>query len=289
MQTLQNQYLHIEVSPLGAELQSIRTPDGTEYLHQGDERYWSRRSPILFPILGGLYKKQYRHKGQTYVMKNHGFAMNQAFVLSRRTETQLVYTLHESDETLSQYPFPFRLEAGYELQDNKVVVAWEVENTGKHELYFQIGGHPALLVPEWKEGTPLHARMAFDHSDPQTLHISSSGLLLPGHHDAGVRKGILEVDSHTFDIDTLIFDCSQVSSVTLLRKDGTPHVSLHTHAPVMALWSPPGKDAPFICVEPWYGVCDWEEYTGELADKHLSNRLLPGGVFKASYTIVVGE
>ena len=56
METLHNELLTVEVSDLGAELQSIKDDEGKEYLWQGDDRYWGRRSPILFPIVCGLWK-----------------------------------------------------------------------------------------------------------------------------------------------------------------------------------------------------------------------------------------
>ena len=57
METLQNEHLTIEVSSLGAELQSIRDAEGREYLWQADKQYWPRHSPIPFPIVCGLWEK----------------------------------------------------------------------------------------------------------------------------------------------------------------------------------------------------------------------------------------
>ena len=41
METLNNELLTVEVSDLGAELQSIKDDEGKEYLWQGDDRYWA--------------------------------------------------------------------------------------------------------------------------------------------------------------------------------------------------------------------------------------------------------
>ena len=73
MEKLQNEYLTVEVSDLGAELQSIKDADDKEYLWQGDDKYWGRRSPILFPIVCGLWKGTYRTEGETYQLGRHGF------------------------------------------------------------------------------------------------------------------------------------------------------------------------------------------------------------------------
>lgn len=67
------------VSAHGAELQSLRF-DGREYLWQGDPAYWGRRAPILFPIVGKVAGDVLRVDGQSYPMKQHGFARDVEFV-----------------------------------------------------------------------------------------------------------------------------------------------------------------------------------------------------------------
>ena len=44
--------LAVEVSSLGAEMQSLKTSDGRSWLWHGDPAFWGGRSPILFPIVG---------------------------------------------------------------------------------------------------------------------------------------------------------------------------------------------------------------------------------------------
>ena len=51
METLSNSILTVQIAEHGAELQSIKK-DGKEYLWQGNAKFWGRRSPVLFPIVG---------------------------------------------------------------------------------------------------------------------------------------------------------------------------------------------------------------------------------------------
>ena len=57
--TIQNEFLTVRVEDLGAQLSSIQTPDGTEYLWQGDPDIWARRAPILFPFIARLREKMH--------------------------------------------------------------------------------------------------------------------------------------------------------------------------------------------------------------------------------------
>ena len=41
------------VDPMGAQLYSLKL-NQSEYLWQGNPAFWSRRAPILFPIVGSL-------------------------------------------------------------------------------------------------------------------------------------------------------------------------------------------------------------------------------------------
>ena len=54
METLSNSILTVQIAEHGAELQSIKK-DGKEYLWQGDAKFWGRRSPVLFPIVGRVW------------------------------------------------------------------------------------------------------------------------------------------------------------------------------------------------------------------------------------------
>src|ERR1051325_3797200 len=104
--------LTIEVSPLGAELHSIKSKDGTEYLWQAGQR-WPRHAPVLFPIVGRLKNDQLHHRGKAYPMTQHGFARDHRFSCLRHEPALCQLVLYDDPETLSRYPFPFRLEITY--------------------------------------------------------------------------------------------------------------------------------------------------------------------------------
>ena len=100
--------------------------------------------------------------------------------------------------------------------------------------------------------------------------------------------GLLPVASDTFDaIDTIMLQGAQVREVTMYRADRTPWLRVSFDAPVIGIWSPPGKVAPFICLEPWYGRCDRAGYEGDFTAKDWINRLAPGEKFTSLYTIEI--
>jgi galactose mutarotase-like enzyme len=291
MQTLKNDVLTVQVAEHGAELQSIKKGT-TEYLWQGDPAYWGRRSPVLFPIVGSVWEKRYRVDGVEYELGQHGFARDMEFTLVSETETEVRYRLVSTEETLKKYPYQFVLEIAYRLHGNSLDVIWEVTNPDADKvMYFQIGAHPAFIYPDYSKESRERGFLVFDRTeDLQCIRIKEKGCV-----DADTlyplevgENGLLELSRETFDeIDTIMLQDSQVSKVTLHRNDGTPWLTLTFDAPVIGIWSPPTKNAPFICMEPWYGRCDRVGFAGDYRDRDWVNRLGSGQTFSTAYTITL--
>lgn len=290
MHTLKNDVLTVQVKEHGAELASIMK-GSTEYLWQADPAFWGRHSPVLFPIVGSVWEKRYRIDGVEYEMGQHGFARDMDFTLVDGNETEVRYRLESSAETLAKYPYPFVLEIAYRLEGNKLDVIWDVYNPSEEDIFFQIGAHPAFYYPDYDPQAPERGFLSFDRTEAlECIRIKEKGCV-----DAVTKypleipaEGKLPLTRETFDeIDTIVLEDSQVGHVTLHRNDGSPWLSLSFDAPVVGIWSPPTKNAPFICLEPWYGRCDRAGYEGDYRDKDWMNRLAPGERFSSVYTIEI--
>ena len=290
MHTLKNNVLTVDVSAHGAELQSIRKGD-VEYLWQGDPAFWGRRSPVLFPIVGSVWEKKYRVEGTEYELGQHGFARDMDFEKVSSADTEVRYRLVSNEDTLAKYPYPFVLEIAYRLHGNSLDVVWEVENPSDKDMYFQIGAHPAFLYPDYATDRQDRGFFVFDRpAGLECVRIQEKGCVdaLTRHPLEIPEDGRLPIASDTFDtIDTIILEDSQIGEVKMLRADGSPWLALTFDAPVVGIWSPPHKVAPFICIEPWYGRCDRAGYEGEYKDKDWMNRLAPGEKFSSVYTIEI--
>ena len=290
MHTLKNNVLTVQVKGHGAELASIRKGE-TEYLWQADPAFWGRHSPVLFPIVGSVWEKRYRIGETEYEMGQHGFARDMDFTMVEGSETEVRYRLEYSEETLKKYPFPFVLEIAYRLDGNKVDVIWEVSNPGTQDLYFQIGAHPAFYYPDYDPQTSERGFLSFDRSEGlECIRLKEKGCVYAVTKYAFEipEDGLFPLTKETFDvIDTIMLQDSQIGSVTLHRTDRSPWLSLKFEAPVVGIWSPPTKNAPFICLEPWYGRCDRAGYEGDYREKDWINSLAPGEKFSSVYSIEI--
>ena len=290
MHTLKNEILTVQVKEHGAELASIRK-GSVEYLWQADPMFWGRHSPVLFPIVGSVWEKRYRVDGREFELGQHGFARDMDFTMVEGGEDEVRYRLESTEDTLKKYPWPFVLEIAYRLHGNMIDVIWEVSNPGKEDMYFQIGAHPAFNYPDYDPQTMERGFLSFDRGEGlECIRIKEKGCvdaetLYPLDIPA---DDLLPLTRETFDkIDTIMLQDGQIGSVALYRTDRTPWLKLSFEAPVVGIWSPPGKNAPFICLEPWYGRCDRAGYEGDYRDRDWVNLLAPGEKFSSVYTIEI--
>lgn len=284
---VRNKLISISVNSLGAELKSLKRLDsGKEYMWCGDARYWGRTSPILFPFVGGVKNREYRTGGRVYHMTQHGFARDMEFSLLSQSENEIWFELHWDESTLEKYPYAFILRAGYRIEENRVTVLWQVENPGAETLHFSIGGHPAFNCPP-EEGTEqTDCFLDFGPvKEVLSTGISKNGLATSREDSYPLKNGLLPLTENLFDRDALVIENHQTDTAALCRKDGTRYITVTMDAPLFGIWSPPGKKAPFVCIEPWYGRCDSEDFEGTLEERKWGNQAAPGETWEASYTI----
>ena len=282
-----NEQITIQVDSMGAEMKSLKkTTTGAEYMWEGNPAFWKRTSPVLFPIVGGLRNGEYIHNEKSYPMGQHGFARDMEFKLKSQTNREIWFSLKSNEETLKIFPYEFLLELGYELSESTVIVKWKVTNPSTQDMHFSIGGHPAFRCPLAEEAKQADYRLLFDASEV-TAGILRNGLMSNETAVYSLDKGYMWISEHLFDNDALVIENDQAHKVALVKPDGSPYLTVSFDAPLFGIWSPPGKKAPFVCIEPWYGRCDAEDFTGTWEERKWGQHIAAGESFEASYQITV--
>ena len=277
---LKNDYLAISVDTHGAELSSIiNKKENKEMLWQGDPEYWGRKSPVLFPVVGKYKKGKTTYEGKEYSLGQHGFARDMEFVIAEKTSNKLTFILESNNKTHEVYPFNFRLTCTFQLVDNKIIVGWEVQNTDNKKIYFSIGAHPAFYCEKSK------TILTMNSENLKYSLVNADGLYTPKKHD--VESEFVLHDS-IFDNDALIIENSNVTEVSLVDND-KEYITVKFDAPLFGIWSPTKKNAPFVCIEPWFGRCDAEDFNGDITEREWSNALEIGEKWYKEYEIIIHE
>ena len=286
---LSNDLLTVTIDSLGAEVQSVvNNRTHADYIWCGDKRFWGRHSPVLFPLVGKVWNNTYRMDGEEFKLGQHGFARDMEFSeMPVEAEDEAWFALESSEDTLSLYPRNFRLEIGYRLQEARLTVMWRVVNTDSRVMHFHIGAHPAFNYPDFDPSDALHGYLAFDNAPLESELLGPQGHVVNGHETLVLdSEDLLPITAATFErLKTIILADSQVRRVSMLDAEKRPYVSVLFHAPVVGIWSP-SAEAPFVCIEPWWGDPDHEGYSGEFADRPYTNTIAPDRTFEASYTII---
>jgi len=284
--SISNKTYELTVSDHGAEITSL-IKNGSELMWNADPAFWGRTSPVLFPQVGACWEKKYRHEGKIYEMGQHGFARDMDFKLVSQTNHELLFELKDSEETRTKYPFAFSLFLGYTLKDDGVEVIWEVENPSDSDMYFSIGGHPAFNCDLNKDKLLFfsNGNKVRENLISNIVELDGSGCLSDKTKEVKLEDGVLELKPELFDEDALVIEGRQADTVAILNADGKEIVSVSFDAPLFGVWSPDHKNAPFVCIEPWYGRCDRVGFTGDLSEREYGNRLGAGEKFRVSYTI----
>ncbi|GGC81457.1 aldose 1-epimerase family protein [Enterococcus wangshanyuanii] len=284
---IENEFLIATIAEDGAELISLKSKENDiEYIWNGDPAFWGRHAPVLFPFVGRLKDDRYTYAGKTYPMGQHGFARDQVFEVIEHGAELVSLSLKSSAETKKIYPFDFELILSYVLEENNLTVNYQVENTGKEEMYFAIGGHPAFNVPLEKNLTFDDYYLGFSPQKSR-IQIPLSGPYADfAHKTLGQTNTSLDLRRELFKDDAIIFETKGVNTFTIATDESPHSISLsYTDMPYVGFWSPYPKDAPFVCIEPWCGIADGVDATGNLIDKIGINQIDSSGIFKTHYTL----
>ncbi|MGX7243372.1 aldose 1-epimerase family protein [Enterococcus quebecensis] len=284
---IENEFLIATIAEDGAELVSLKSKkNDIEYIWQGDPTFWGRRAPVLFPFVGRLKDDRYTYQKQTYPMGQHGFARDSLFQVIEHGSELVSLSLKSTKETKKVYPFDFELILSYALEEENLVVTYQVENTGKNEMYFSIGGHPAFNVPLEKNLTFNDYYLSFSPKKSRTQIPLVGPFTDFEHKTLGQTNTSLDLRRELFENDAIIFETKGGNTFTI-ETDESPHsISLsYTDMPYVGIWSPYPQEAPFVCIEPWCGIADEVNASGNLVDKKGINKLSAADVFKTHYTL----
>ena len=117
---IENKHLKVEIASKGAELMSIKGSDGTEYLWQGDEKYWGDRALNIFPYVARLTEGRYTYQGKSYQLPIHGFAPTAEFAVVEQKENSITFQIQSNDEFYEMYPFLFKYSIHYYIEETHV-------------------------------------------------------------------------------------------------------------------------------------------------------------------------
>lgn len=279
MITLKNGKSVLKINELGAEMKSF-TVDGTEYLWVGDPAVWASSAPNCFPMTGGLKDDKYTLDGKEYTLPKHGWAKAMLFEVESVTDDTAVFLLKATEETKKTFPYDFEFRVCYTLTESKVTVNYKVTNLGKDTMWFSVGSHDGFATPEGIEDYDI----VFPQKETLDTYLLFGNLL--GHEKTPVitDSDRLPLNYNYFAIDALVFKEFKSHTCRLINRSTGRGVQLDfPGAPRLVVWTKP--DAPYICLEPWFGQADNVDSDYDITHKEAIQSVEGGKTFKTARVI----
>ncbi|MFB3388495.1 aldose 1-epimerase family protein [Flavobacterium sp. LAR06] len=258
--TISNSTLKASIKNAGAELFSLKNQD-KEFIWEGNPDFWGKHSPILFPIVGTLRNNIYTVDEKEYQLPRHGFARDMEFLLTNKTENSVTFSLQSNVETLKKYPFKFELQLIYTLKESTLDIEYKVTNQNKTKMPFSIGAHPAIALP----GDFENYSLKFEKEEVLQFSLLENDLVSNKTQVLETTKNLVPLNYKLFENDALVFKTLESSSLTILEKS-KPYLKVaFEDFPSLGIWTK--EQAPFICIEPWFGYSDTPENSGDIFEK----------------------
>ncbi len=272
---IENEFLTCEIDDMGAQLHSLVSKEnGKEYIWQGNPDIWYGQAPVLFPVIGQLINDKYFYNGVEYTMPKHGLARKLLFKVKECEGAKAVFSLESDENTLKAYPFDFEYLVTFELKGKSLVNTMTVVNKTKGEMYFSVGAHP---------GFNCNVGDVIEFEQPETLateRIDKENLIIPEKFPFMENEKSFVITKEIFEPDALIL--SDIKSEKLRIKGENEIEFTFGKCPFLGIWAKPG--APYVCIEPWYGVNDGREVKKDISEKRGIERLGKGESFEFSWT-----
>lgn len=287
--TIQSDYLTVDIRDKGAELWSIRTKDGCEYLWQGDPKYWSDRALNLFPQIGLCTGGQYYLHGKTYSIDTHGFVKDTVLEVVKHTNNCLVLTFTDNEETYAAYPFHFRYTIVYELNGPLLSIVYEVDNLDSEEMYFSVGGHPGFNLP-LEDGLRYEDYFLDFHEGATARRAECTVgdcLMLDKITDYPIPQGRIPL-SHGLFAERVLILTDMPHEVTLHAERGRKQVTVrYPDMKYLGVWKWLATDAPYVCIEPWSGLPARKNIVETYETHPDMLHLQPGGHYQNHWEIQI--
>lgn len=267
MITLENGLLKASFVQKGAELQSLKSKtSGIEYIWDANPKDWAKHSPVLFPIVGALKDNRYAYQGEQYELSRHGFARDMEFELESKSADEVVFTLRSSESTKKVYPFEFSLSLIYTLKSHGLSCTYKVYNPSDADLLFSVGGHPAFATPVDENLRYEDYYLRFNQDEELLINKISDNLISEEVKSIPLKDKVLPLKHELFYDDALVIKALNSNKISLQNKVNSHglHFSFEGF-PYFGIWA--AKDANFVCLEPWCGIADSVNHSGQLSDK----------------------
>ncbi len=278
----ENEFFTLAVKEMGAELNSLKSKKtDIEYIWYGDDNIWYGQSPILFPIIGRLLDDKYSLNGNEYSMEKHGIVRKKPFKLVDSTSSSLTFVQTDDEASYKSYPYHFELKVRFELTDAGLKVTHTVTNKDNNNMYYSFGAHPGFncQIGDYLELSDDYAL--------ETERIDAESILIDEKFPVEMTDNKITLTKTLFDKDALILSDFKSKNIKIKSNNHNRIISFDFDSPFLGIWAKP--NAPYVCLEPWWGVNDDYNKKPDFSQKRGIMVLAPNESKEFTWEVSISE
>lgn len=280
---IKNDYLTVHSVTTGGEIRSIVDRDGQRRLHDGNPLYWRGVAPILFPQISKTPGFMYRVNQKEYHLPQHGFLRDSELTVEEKKEDSITYSLTYNQETLTQYPYRFKIWIRHRLDKNAVHTEIKIANLDDKEMLFMIGGHPAFACPLSTDEQFSDYYLQFEKKETVEALQVVDGFMANVYKPYLQDEDRIHLKHALFDPDAIIMRGLKSRYVDLKSDKNKKYTRFYfADFEILAIWSKLDEKTPFVCLEPWNGI---QKHFVADHEKMGVLSLQPGQIYEVSYTM----
>ena len=284
--TIENEHYTIKVSTKGAELLSVKSADGYDFIWQSHDGFWDSHAPLLFPACGRLLNQKYTYDGKEYLMDCHGFAKDVDFAVAENEGSRITLTYSSNEETKKIYPFDFLLVADYELKGSELKFTFTVTNKSKVAMPYMFGWHPGFSLPTG-DGVDIESfKLDLGVKELDWTPLQNGPFACPVSKKYEIADGCYHLnEKEIYSNDTMIF--TRHNNCLKMTADGSSYeltMKWSDNLPYLCIWKDESNAAKFVCLEPWSSL-PADGVTPENFNEREMRRLDPGATEEFYYIL----
>jgi galactose mutarotase-like enzyme len=223
-------------------------------------------------------------------MPMHGFLREKPFAVEQRSNAEGLLRYRSDESTLGIYPFDFSVRIHALLDNEGLVLRYEVENIGNLPMPYSIGSHYNYCVPIVPGERLSDYRIDFFGPQKAGKLDFSEGFIAGKSKDIFNGNSGLNLDG-LFLNGAVALELSELSTKKVALRSMTSRIYTAVsmdNFDYLLLWAP-GNESPFVCIEAWAGLPDTLGHDKTITGKKGIKILASGEIHRYEQKISIGK
>ncbi|ELF6581814.1 aldose 1-epimerase family protein [Salmonella enterica] len=257
---LENARFRMMVRDIGAELTLLWDKHcQRNWIWQPQPGVWNNSATQLFPVVGQLIHGGLWQDERFFPLSAHGFLRQQTFRCLAHDATHLRLEVSDNNDTREVWPFKWRIQLDWSLEDEGLNVTWKVLNEDHQAWGYSLGWHPGFALPVASEPG---WQVRFNHPCQGPFPTVNRTLEIPR---TPATSTLFQLQPQTFVSGAVYLVPGEENQWAVCSPLGHEQIVFSASSPWLALWGVPGAD--LLCVEALSGTTDDPHFDGQVAHK----------------------